>query len=77
MNADKNKDIILYKLGTTIGTDKSEVRKNQMLNDHYANTYTPESELIARVVNPAKVLKDIRAKLTKEELYILSIYKLA
>lgn len=67
----ENKDIIVYKLGSVIGTDKDKVIMSSSLNDHYNGEYTNPEDIQAIIINPRKELNKIKESLTKEQKFIL------
>ena len=69
MKAD-DKDVIVYKKGLAFSTKKADVEMGSALSAHYAGRHD-KSELEKLVVNPKEVLREIEAKLTPLEKYVL------
>lgn len=67
----ENKDIIVYKLGSIMGTDKGKVIMNSSLDDHYSGKYTNPENIQAIIINPREELNKIKKGLTKEQKFIL------
>ncbi len=70
MRAD-NKDIIVYKKGGAIGTNKKEVEINNAQSEHYSGKHNFD-DVEKLIINPKEVLEGIKKKLTVTEWFVLN-----
>jgi hypothetical protein len=71
----KNEDQIIYVAGKRVGFDKDKLQTGIDLDEHYNTVYPYVKPKITKdVINPADVLKEIRAKLSPLELLVLKTY---